>query len=470
MVSDTFGRRTGKSEVDERVMRFLAGQDVVLDRELLPFDIRASKAHARGLARIGVLAGEQAEVMVESLGRLQAAFASGEFVLDERFEDGHSAIESWLTEELGEIGGRIHAGRSRNDQVAVALRLYMKDRLQQLAEVCASIARVCLERAERESDLPLPGHTHLQQAMPSSLGLWWAGHAEAFIDNLALARDIAAWLDASPLGTASGFGVNLPLDRDGVAKELGFPRLVINPQYAQNARGKVELRALDALSSATADLRRLSWDLSLFASQEFGFVKVSAAFCTGSSIMPNKHNPDAVELLRALHATVVGARAELEAVLSLPSGYQRDLQDSKPPLVRAFARGLDGLSLVPGLLDGLEWKADRMREAIPPSCMPPTAPTSWSARVCPFAKPTASPLPSSTPWPGARRRPVCRLVCHREAAPTSCSIASATALIPWLPCRLLPDASSGHLIKSITWRARENKCQKSCTQLLTPEI
>jgi len=365
-LADYIWKKDSTGKVDERVMRFLAGDDVVLDRELLPFDIRASKAHARGLARIKVLTSEQAAAMVASLDRLDTAFAAGEFVLDGRFEDGHSAIESWLIEDLGEIGGRIHAGRSRNDQVAVALRLYMKDRLQRLGTLCASVAGVCLQRAERESGLPLPGHTHLQQAMPSSLGLWWAGHAEAFIDNLALAQDIGDWLDASPLGTASGFGVNLPLDRDSVAEELGFHRLVVNPQYAQNARGKVELRALDALSAATADLRRLSWDISLFASQEFGFVTVSAAFCTGSSIMPNKQNPDTVELLRALHATVVGARSELESVLSLPSGYQRDLQDTKPPLIRAFARGLDGLSLLPELLGGLEWNPARMRDSISP--------------------------------------------------------------------------------------------------------
>jgi len=347
-------------------MRFLAGDDVVLDRQLLPFDVRASQAHARGLARIGVLSQEQAKVMVESLDELGAAFQRGEFVLDARFEDGHSAIESWLTDRLGETGGRIHAGRSRNDQVAVALRLYMKDRLAQLAVLCARITEVCLQRAEAEQRVSLPGHTHLQQAMPSSLGLWWAGHAEAFIDNLALARQTASWLDASPLGTASGFGVNLPLDRDGVAEDLGFARLVVNPQYAQNARGKVELRALDALAAATGDVRRLAWDLSLFASQEFGFVKVPAAFCTGSSIMPNKLNPDTVELLRSLHGGIVGARAELESVLSLPSGYQRDLQDTKPPLIRAFERGLAGLELLPDLLAGLEWRTERMRAAIAP--------------------------------------------------------------------------------------------------------
>jgi argininosuccinate lyase len=366
-VTDYIWKKDSTARVDERVMRFLAGDDVVLDRELLPYDIRASQAHARGLARIGLLTDAQAGQMVASLDRLLAAFESGQFVLDQRYEDGHSAIEAWLTGELGEIGARIHAGRSRNDQVAVALRLYMKARLERLAESCEAIARVCLERAGREADRPMPGHTHLQQAMPSSLGLWWAGHAEAFIDNLALARMVNDWLDASPLGTASGFGVNIPLDRDGVADELGFARLLVNPQYAQAARGKVELRAIDALSAATGDLRRLAWDISLFASEEFGYLQVADAYCTGSSIMPNKRNPDTVELLRSLHAGVTGARAELDAVLSLPSGYHRDLQDTKPPLLRAFVRGLAGLALVPGLLETLRWNQARLREAISPT-------------------------------------------------------------------------------------------------------
>lgn len=366
-MTDPIWKKAGHAGVPEAIMRFLAGDDVVLDRELLPFDIRASRAHARGLARIGLLDDDQAEALVHELDRLARAFRRGEFELDERYEDGHSAIESWLTARLGETGKRIHAGRSRNDQVAVALRLYMKDRLHKLIGVCADIAEVALKRARAERDVALPGHTHLQQAMPSSLGLWWAGHAEAFVDNAELAGAVLDWLDASPLGTASGFGVNLELDRDGIADELGFARVVVNPQNAQAQRGKVELRALDALAAATGDLRRLAWDLSLYASQEFGFVTIPAEFCTGSSIMPNKHNPDAVELLRALHATVVGARAELDAVLSLPSGYQRDLQDTKPPLLRAFRRGLDGLALVPALLAGLTWDRARMADAIGPA-------------------------------------------------------------------------------------------------------
>ncbi len=366
-MSEPIWKKSASAAVPDAVMRFLAGQDVILDRELLPFDIRASRAHARGLARIGLLSDEQAAAIGRELDALAEAFAAGEFELDERFEDGHSAIETWLTERLGETGKRIHAGRSRNDQVAVALRLYLLDRLDRLREIALAIADVALDRAERERDVPLPGHTHLQQAMPSSLGLWWAGHAEAFVDNAELAVCMHEHLNACPLGTASGFGVNLDLDRDGVARELGFDRLVINPQNAQAQRGKAELRALDALSAATGDLRRLAWDLSLFASQEFGFARVPDAFCTGSSIMPNKHNPDAVELLRALHATVIGARAELEAVLSLPSGYQRDLQDTKPPVLRAFARGLEGLALVPGLLAGLDWHRERMAAAVTPA-------------------------------------------------------------------------------------------------------
>lgn len=366
-MADYIWKKESTGDVDERVMRFLAGQDIILDRELLPFDIRASQAHARGLARIGVLDDDQAEAMTASLDELQEAFAAGEFSLDERFEDGHSAIESWLIDRLGEIGGRIHAGRSRNDQVAVAIRLYLRDRLEQLRRACLAIAAVALERAEAETMVPLPGHTHLQQAMPASLGLWWAGHAEGFIDDAELAVRVSEWFDASPLGTASGFGVNLALDRDGVAAELGFSRLVVNPQYAQNGRGKIELRAIDALAATTGDLRRLAWDLSLYASEEFGFLEIGSHYCTGSSIMPNKHNPDTVELLRSLHATIVGARGELDAVTSLPSGYQRDLQDTKPPLIRAFERGLAGLVLVPGLLESVTWNETRMREAISPA-------------------------------------------------------------------------------------------------------
>ena len=364
-MKDLIWKKEGKDEsADPAIMAFLAGEDIELDKQLLLFDIQASAAHVKGLQQIDILSPVEAGKLLEGLESIAKDIQEGTRELDSRYEDGHSAIESWLTEMLGDIGGKIHTGRSRNDQVAVALRLYMKDRLKHLQSTCTQIATVLLSRVESEGDLPMAGYTHLQSAMPSSVGLWLAGHAEAFIDNAELAALTCQWLDASPLGTASGFGVNLNLPRQAVAEELGFARLVVNPQYAQNSRGKIELQALSVLSACTLDLRRLAWDLSLFTTHEFGFVKLPDQYCTGSSIMPNKNNPDTVELLRAIHGVVQGAQTELSSVLSLPSGYQRDLQATKPPLLRAFGKGLQALDLLPDLLAKFKWQKDRMRDSI----------------------------------------------------------------------------------------------------------
>jgi argininosuccinate lyase len=369
-MKDLIWKKEGKeNSTDTAVMKFLAGEDVELDRELLVFDIQASAAHVAGLEKIGILSADESGQLLQGLDTIRKDFLAGTRILDARYEDGHSAIESWLTEMHGNLGGKIHTGRSRNDQVAVALRLFMKDRLKRLQSICVQIASVLLGRVEKEGDLPMAGYTHLQSAMPSSAGLWLAGHAEALIDNAELAALTFQWLDASPLGTAAGFGVNLDLPRQAVAEELGFARMVVNPQYVQNSRGKVELQALSVLSACTLDLRRLAWDLSLFTTHEFGFVKLPEQYCTGSSIMPNKNNPDTVELLRAVHGTVQGAQSELASVLSLPSGYQRDLQATKPPLLRAFGKGLQALELLPDLLATFQWQADRMSASISPEML-----------------------------------------------------------------------------------------------------
>jgi argininosuccinate lyase len=384
-MSDPIWKKSGKSAgPDAQVMEFLAGEDVVLDRELLLFDMQASAAHAMGLSRIGIFTDEENARVQAALRQLGEEFRSGERVLDTQFEDGHSAIEAWLTEMLGPAGARIHTGRSRNDQVAVALRLYMKDRLGRLGRTCLETVRVLLHRAEKERLLPMPGYTHLQRAMPSSAGLWLAGHAEGFLDDAELAGLTRSWLDASPLGTAAGFGVNLPLPRQEVSDALGFTRLAVNPQYAQNSRGKIELQALSALAAATLDLQRLAWDLSLFTTAEFGFVSLPERYCTGSSIMPNKNNPDVVELLRATHANTLGAQAELNAVLGLPSGYQRDLQATKPPLLRGFRGGLRALNLLPDLLGGFTWNEDRMRAALTPEMYATDRATRLAAGGMPF--------------------------------------------------------------------------------------
>ena len=352
--------------IDARIMRFTAGDDVLLDREFFLYDITASKAHVEGLARIGLLGDDECVALLRELDALAADFRSGAFVLDARHEDGHSAIEARLTERLGDAGRKVHTGRSRNDQILVATRLWLKQRLAELAVHGHAIAAVCLARAGREA-LPMPGYTHLQRAVVSSTAMWWAGYAEAFIDDAQRALDTRIWIDANPLGSAAGYGVNLPLDREHTTRVLGFARLQVAATYAQLSRGKFELAALEALASAMLDLRRLAWDLSLFTTAEFGFVTLPVEYTTGSSIMPNKRNPDVIELMRARYASVAAARTEIEQLLSLPSGYQRDLQISKGALFHGFGQGLPALALLPDLLARLEWNAARMRAAIEPS-------------------------------------------------------------------------------------------------------
>ncbi|HEU4774737.1 MAG TPA: argininosuccinate lyase [Lysobacter sp.] len=351
-------------QVDERIQHFCAGDDVILDREFFLFDIQASRAHAQGLELIGILGADELAGIERELTALAADFSAGSFVLDGTFEDGHSAIEARLIARLGDTGRRIHTGRSRNDQVLVATRLWLKDRLSRLIALCRESAGVALARAEVEANLPLPGYTHLQRAVVSSAGMWWSAWAEGFIDNAVRARDTLAWVDANPLGSAAGYGVNLPLARGHTTAALGFGRMQVSATYAQLSRGKFEMAAIEALSSAMLDLRRLAWDLSLFTSAEFGFVALPAQYTTGSSIMPNKRNPDVIELMRASYASVAAGRTEVEQLLSLPSGYHRDLQFTKGAIFHAFGRGLGALELLPDLLRNLEWKPDAMRAAL----------------------------------------------------------------------------------------------------------
>ncbi|MEM6640208.1 MAG: argininosuccinate lyase [Pseudomonadota bacterium] len=374
----------GRASVDERIMRFMAGEDVILDRELFVYDLTASRAHAEGLVHIGVLTTDEGQQISNALESLRVAFLNGEFELTDRFEDGHSAIEAYLTDVLGDTGKKIHAGRSRNDQVLVATRLFLRDRLDALHHACWTCADTLLTRAEADPDTPMPGFTHLQHAVVSSTGHWFAGYAEAFIDNAALSADTRAWIDANPLGTAAGFGVNLPLDRTHTTKALGFSRTQINPMYAQNSRGKFELQTLNALGQALLDVRRIAWDLSLFCTPEFDYITLPDEHTTGSSIMPNKRNPDLIELLRASYGVVAGARNELESLLSLPAGYHRDLQFTKAPLLRALRHGLDAMALMPDVISGITFKAEHLRARIEPEMFATDLAVQHAAAGTPF--------------------------------------------------------------------------------------
>ena len=366
MSNEPLWRKDG-TVIDADAMAFMSRGDVLLDRHLLRFDILGTKAHVRGLGRIDLLTPEEVERVVGALQDLEARFADGRFVLDERFEDGHSAIESDVTRQLGDLGGRIHLGRSRNDQVATALRLFMLDHLDQVRSLLDAAAEAAEEIANDHRDVPMPGYTHMQRAVPSTVDLWMGSFAEGFRDVAALAELTRTWIDSSPLGTAAGYGPPVDLDRPGVAKELGFSRVQENPMQAQAARGRYEHQVLSVGWQALQEVRRLAWDLVLFSTQEFGFVTLGPGHRTGSSIMPNKHNPDLAELLRGQHAIVGGAMTELMQIVTLPSGYQRDLQLTKAPLIRGVTTTIDGLRLIPDLLRGLTLDRDAMKNAIDPA-------------------------------------------------------------------------------------------------------
>lgn len=356
------------STIDPAIMRFMVGNDIELDGELLPYDILASKAHVQALQSADVLNADETERLCTALDKCLKAFRNGHFALDKRFEDGHSAIEYFLIEKLGDTGKKVHSGRSRNDQVLVATRLWLKDQLSELHKLCAGLASTLLQRAEQDN-WPMPGYTHLQRAVVSSTAHWCAGFAESMLDNLQLVADSYSLIDSNPLGTAAGYGVNLPLDREHTTESLGFQRMQLNPMYVQNSRGKLELHALNALHQVLLDTRRLAWDISLFCSSEYNFISLPDHYTTGSSIMPNKRNPDFIELLRGMPAISLGAITEINNLLSLPSGYQRDLQLTKAPLMRAFRSGLSAIKLLPDLVRHFEWKEQAMLNAIEPSML-----------------------------------------------------------------------------------------------------
>ncbi len=382
-MADYLWQKDGTS-VDDRVMAFLAADDVVLDRQIFVYDLRASRAHARALANIGLLSYDELGTLLAALEKLEADFASGRFVLDERYEDGHSAIEDFLTQKLGDAGKKIHTGRSRNDQVLVATRLFLVDALEQLAGHCKASAAAFIAKARAHAHTPMPGYTHLQHAVVSSTGLWFGAFAEAFVDNAALADSTREWLNCNPLGSAAGYGVNLPLDRDATTRELGFDRMQVNAMYVQNSRGKFELQALTAMAQALLDLRRFAWDLSLFCAPEFDFVALPDRFTTGSSIMPNKRNPDLVELLRGSYAVIQGAMTELQSLLSLPGGYHRDLQLTKGPTLRAASHALAAMALLPDVAAEVVFDEERIRAAITPQMQATDVALELAATGLPF--------------------------------------------------------------------------------------
>ena len=348
--------------LDQRVLRYTAGEDHALDDRLVAYDVRASIAHAEMLHARALLSAADLAAIRTGLGEIAAAHARGEWRVQLEHEDGQTALETLLTQRIGEAGKRVHLGRSRNDQVLTALRLYLRDVVQELGDRIGAVAAQLDALAAREGDVELPGYTHMQQAMPSSVALWAGGFAAELRDDAQGMQLVGRRLAKSPLGSAAGYGTpNLPVDRDDTRRRLGFDAIHEPVTAVQLSRGKAEAQLLFEIALTMQDVGRLASDLLLFYTQEFAFVELPEAFTTGSSIMPQKRNPDVFELIRGRSATAQGCLVEvLGIVAKLPSGYQRDLQLIKAPLFRSIDVCLETLGILPAALEGVRFRRDRI--------------------------------------------------------------------------------------------------------------
>ena len=349
--------------LDERVLRYTAGEDYALDERLVRYDVRASIAHAEMLHAQRLLSAEDLQQIRDALSTLAEEHERGLWHIELAEEDGQTALERRLTERIGTAGARIHLGRSRNDQVLTALRLYLRDAIGELQDGTQNLIQALERLAKREAQTPLPGYTHMQQAMPSSVSLWAGGYAAELADDALGLQSVRRRVEKNPLGSAAGYGTpGLTLDRAATTRALGFEHTHEPVTAVQLSRGKAEAQLLFELALLMGDLGRMAADLLLFYTQEFAFIELPEAFTTGSSIMPQKRNPDVFELVRARSATALAALTEALAICAkLPSGYQRDLQLLKFPLFRGIDLGQQTLDIVAAALDALKFRPERIR-------------------------------------------------------------------------------------------------------------
>ena len=351
--------KTTVGEIDSEVLDFTAGQDVQLDLALVKADCLGTAAHVTMLSRMPVkppvISPADCRKVIAALKNIVAQSRKGAFKITLTDQDVHLAVERTLTAKLGDLGKKVHTGRSRNDQVAVDLRLYAKEEILGAVGEAASLAAGLLDFAKKHAADPMVGRTHMQPAMPSSVGLWASAHAESLLDDVALLMAAYELNDQCPLGSAASYGAPLPLDRQLVSDLLGFSRPVHNVLYANNARGKLESVILMAMSQVMLTLSRLAQDLMLFTMPEFGYFTLPAAFCTGSSIMPQKRNPDVLELVRGKAAKVMSSvSCVAELIRGAPSGYNRDLQEAKGPFMKGIHMTRSSLRIMKRLIAGTE--------------------------------------------------------------------------------------------------------------------
>ncbi len=336
-------------QLDQKIEAFTIGKDRIFDLQIAKYDVIASMAHAQMLSEIGMISVEENAALHQELTLVLHSIEQDQFEIEEQVEDVHSQIEKILIEKIGDTGKKIHLGRSRNDQVLVALRLYFREELGRLIHKIKKVAEVLLNAAERHKEVLIPGYTHMQVGMVSSCGLWFSGFAEALIDDAEYISKVSGLINRNPLGTAAGYGSSMPLDREMTTEELGFEDLCINPINAQIGRGKTELLVAHVLSGTGLTINKLAMDICLFSNENYGILSLPKEFTTGSSIMPHKQNPDVFELIRARSNLLITLPNQVSSVISnLTSGYHRDFQIQKEIIFPA-------LNQITILLDLIEW-------------------------------------------------------------------------------------------------------------------
>ena len=342
-------------QVNAEIDRFTVGRDREMDMYLAKYDVLGSMALITMLESIGLLTSDELKILLEELKNIYASVERGEFVIEDGIEDVHSQVELMLTRRLGDVGKKIHSGRSRNDQVLVDLKLFIRAQLKSVAEAVERLFHVLISQSNRYKDVLMPGYTHLQIAMPSSFGLWFGAYAESLVDDMMFLQAAYKTCNRNPLGSAAGYGSSFPLDREMTTRLLGFDSMNYNVVYAQMGRGKVERNVSFALASIAGTLSKMAFDACMFSCQNFGFVKLPDECTTGSSIMPHKKNPDVFELTRAKCNKIQALPQQIMMIMNnLPSGYFRDLQIIKEVFLPAFEELEDCLQMATYIMEKIK--------------------------------------------------------------------------------------------------------------------
>lgn len=353
-----------QSDTAKKVEAFTVGNDYELDQSLVPYDVAASIVHAKALKKAGVLSESELKKLIDTLNEVQLIWEKGEFEITVDDEDMHTAIENFLVKTLGDLGKKIHTARSRNDQILTAMRLFEKEKMASVlkkAEICASML---LDFADDHKTVPMPGFTHTRKAMLSSIGLWAGGFAELLILQIQASSGVSSLINKSPLGSAAGFGTSFDIDRDFEADELGFEDPLICSTTSQLSRGFIELQLVQYLSALTSIINRFSADVIQYSSESTSWLELNPVICTGSSIMPQKKNPDVAEIIRGYHAVISGHGTTLQMLTTnLTSGYHRDLQLSKEPVIDALQKTEESLKATQLLIENMSPNQESLFEA-----------------------------------------------------------------------------------------------------------